>query len=377
MEGVAEFGGRKRSLGFGVQPSHPDHSMNSHFACFSIAALLALACPAEAAGELSEATAATMESLEAERLRDWQKACAPASDLQAKFKAALEKLEAGAKSAGNSKRALAAQAVLAELEEGESPNGQSADPEVAKAEKVFIEHMEKLKAQIRPALIKREEDHHSRLERLATQLEAKGLSDDASEIAERVESLAWEIREMKDFGNPAFKDGRRPGAMSSSVRIIKATYGHTGKTLDVTERIQQFVDDKAEFQVKPSHLGGDPQPHSNKPLRIIYEKDGKRREQNRGENEVILHESFVGPHDTKEMEAWLIGTRWEHDGDMYEFQEGGRLKSDAGGGEWKSDELFALKLKLPDGGFKSYRFDWLWKKLTAGDGGERVFTRQM
>lgn len=39
-------------------------------------------------------------------------------------------------------------------------------------------------------------------------------------------------------------------------------------------------------------------------------KDGVRREQNRGENEWVLPESFYGPQDADELRTWLIGSRW-------------------------------------------------------------------
>lgn len=350
--------------------------MRLYFPSACCALLFAAACPGQTYDDLSEPTRVAMDALEKERERAWAKVALPADELQGKLVVALEKLAADAKAAGNVRRAAAAEVVLVELAEGETPDGESVDADVAKAEKVFVEHFDKLKPQIRAGMIRCDEEHAARLESLADRLDGEGLSSDASVVSAIAESLAVEIQEMKDLINPAFKDGKRPGAMpASAVKIIEATFGHPGNSLDVTDKIQSYVDSRSEFQVNVKDMGGDPEPYRNKPLKVIYEKDGKRHEQNRGENEIVLFESFAGPHSVKEMKAWLIGTQWELDGDTYEFQEDGVLKSPNGKGEWKADELFFVKLKLDDKSFVLFRMDWLWKKLTEDRTKDRVLVR--
>lgn len=153
------------------------------------------------------------------------------------------------------------------------------------------------------------------------------------------------------------------------VQVLSAVYGTGGKNADVTERVAELVQERKFFAANPGHLKADPNPYWNKSLRIVYMKDGVRREQRRNENEHILPESFYGPQDAGELETWLPGTRWIGPRGEIQFHQnqlltGPELKTQA---QWKATAANGLEITWEEDDVTAYRFDYTWSSFKQPD----------
>ncbi len=167
----------------------------------------------------------------------------------------------------------------------------------------------------------------------------------------------------------------QPERVAAKVTVISAVYGGGKHQADVTERVRKYVEqEKKAFGVTPAYLGADPTPGWNKTLTVVYTKDGVRRLQARTETEHVLPESFYMPQDAKELEKWLMGTRWKVDREFVFLPEG--LFLAAGQVAWwraVSDSRIeitwtpAIKLEC--------RFDFVWGSFTEQGGLNTKFTR--
>lgn len=180
--------------------------------------------------------------------------------------------------------------------------------------------------------------------------------------AERKESKEEEPRKPEPPAELAISNPKR-----WPVQVISAIYGTGGKNADVTEKVREFVEEKrCFFAANPRYLGADPNPYWNKGLRIVYLKDGVRREQRRNENEHILPESFYGPHDAAELERWILGTRWKGPVGEIQFHPNGHLagpgvKSQA---DWKALSANRLSIHWPrEKKPTEYKFDYVWSSF--------------
>ena len=62
------------------------------------------------------------------------------------------------------------------------------------------------------------------------------------------------------------------------LRIVRAYYGSEGRFIDVTDTLQQRVDDaRIYIRVDNYNMGGDPLPGHRKWLRVLYSYNGERR----------------------------------------------------------------------------------------------------
>jgi len=160
------------------------------------------------------------------------------------------------------------------------------------------------------------------------------------------------------------------------VQILSATYGTGGKNADVTVKVKDYVENlQRPFSSNPPELGADPNPGWNKNLRIIYMKDGVRREQNRNENEHILPESFYGPHDTAELKAWLPASRWAGAKGEIQFHADGTFTSPGmeAVGHWQALGAKKLRLTWSEDRKPEFVFDHTWTSFSEVENGKNVF----
>ena len=160
------------------------------------------------------------------------------------------------------------------------------------------------------------------------------------------------------------------------VQILSAVYGTGGKDADVTAKVKEHVEKLQEtFSANPHDLGTDPNPYWNKNLRIVYMKDGVRREQNRNENETILPESFYGPQDAAELRAWLIETRWAGPGGELQRQADGTftLIGREGASRWEATGANTLRLTWPEAVPRDFTFDSALAGFSEVKNGANVF----
>jgi len=158
-----------------------------------------------------------------------------------------------------------------------------------------------------------------------------------------------------------------------TVQILSAVYGAGGKDADVTDRVQELVEEKRKrFSVNPRDLGADPNPGWNKSLRIVYLKDGVRREQRHGENARVLPDSFYGPQDGAELSEWLEGTRWRGPRGEVQFHRNALLAGPEWEGEadWECPAANRVRIHWPAADAPvEYRFDPEWTSFRRpGDG---------
>lgn len=328
-------------------------------------------------GELSAGTALEVDYHRSLRDELRSRAREPLRELDAKYEAAIIRLRDAARTAGKPAVEIAAEASLKEFRDSGVADGESDQPDLAKTEKIYLEQRSKAEKLVQPALAKAEKEYLNQLNRMVTELTKERRIDDALLVRSQAAQVAADLKKLQDaHAAPGAKQAPSPGAMPpSAVTILKATYGTSEKSADVTRKLSDLVANMKDFSANPTDLGVDPHPYKNKRLTIIYEKDGKRREQIRGENETVLYESFAGPQDVKELEAWLVGTRWRSEGETISFAARRRLASKDQAGEWQPDGMFFLDVTWAKGDRLRYQFDWKWRKFTEKGGEGRVFER--
>ena len=186
-----------------------------------------------------------------------------------------------------------------------------------------------------------------------------------------IKYVAGEVHTHKDKAakvRPVMPAAPKPAMPTLSptrwqVQIISATYGTGGKNADVTAAVKELVERKKKmFTVSPPDLGADPNPYWNKALKVVYIKDGVRREQHRNENEWVLPESFYGPQDASELTGWLPGTRWVGKGGELQFQADHSITG-AGLGEaptWEATGPASLRITWSANHKAEHHFDYTW-----------------
>ena len=160
------------------------------------------------------------------------------------------------------------------------------------------------------------------------------------------------------------------------VQIISAHFGLAVKDADVTDRIRNFIEVAPRaFSVNPEDLGSDPAPGRIKGLHIIYMKDGIRREQHRGENEKVLPESFYGPHDAAELQAWLPGSRWAGEQPELQFHPGGvcTVLGTPTPLTWEATAPNKVRIVWAPDKSLEYRFDYTWSAFTQSDDPSKIY----
>ncbi len=167
----------------------------------------------------------------------------------------------------------------------------------------------------------------------------------------------------------------RPERGPAKVKVISAVYGGGKHQADVTERVRKHVEqDKKTFAVTPGDLGADPTPGWNKTLTVVYNKDGVRRLQARTETEHVLPESFYMPQDAKELEQWLIGTRWTVDRDFI-FLPGGLFLAAGQVAWWRALGDSRIEITWHTGIKLECQFDYVWGSFTEQGGLNTTFKR--
>jgi hypothetical protein len=287
------------------------------------------------------------------------KAKAPLTELDDKYRGAVEKIRDEAKAAANTANRLEAEAALEEFAKSGTPNGESGHAAIARLEKIYLEQRPKVTEQIRPALVKAEQSYGQELKRMVEDLTKKGEIDQALLLKKEMDGVAGRVKSMQQGGGVAAGKSRSP----SKVVIIKATFASGDQSADVTRKIAEFVANGKDFSATPKDLGVDPRPHHGKRLLISYEKDGIKREQNRGENETVLVESFTGPQDVKEMVDWLTGSTWKSATREFYFKDKSDVKNKDVIGKWQPDGQFFFTIEWSAGDRRKYQIDWRYNQF--------------
>ena len=344
-----------------------------------LALLLAGAGSLLAAEDLSEGVALEIDVLRSTRDDLRVQAGAPVKELDTKYEAALAKLGEQARGAGKFAVVVAANDSLKELTQAGVPNGSSDNPEVAKMESAYLQQLAKIKEGARPGFVKIEKDYLAQLAKMATALAGKGQTDDAQLIHKQIKRQEALIKRLEGgMDVPIGKAARIPGEMpASAVTILKATFASYEKSADVTQKVAEYVAARKDFSANPKGLGVDPHPNKGKRLVILYEKDGKKREQNRNENETVLYQSFAGPQDEDELDGWLAGTYWQCGELEVSFLKGKKVAMGTRSGTWTLDKgLRFLTLTWSNGETMPIEIGWRYLQFTEMKGERRSFERE-
>lgn len=344
-----------------------------------ITLLLALAGPLSAADELSGDVALEIDFLRTSRDEQRVQAAAPVNELGTKYEAALERLSEQARGAGKFPVVVAANDSLKEFKQAGIPNGTSDNPELVKMESVYLEQLAKIKAQARPGFVKLEQDYAAQLSKMAASLKEKNETTDVDLVLKQVKRQEAFIKRLEaGMEVPIGKGSRVPGEMpASAVTILKATFGSSEKSADVTAKVAEYVATRRDFSANAKGLGVDPHPGKPKRLMIAYEKDGKRREQGRNPNETVLYESFAGPQDPEELDAWLAGTYWKVGEVEATFHKGKKVAMGKSAGTWALDKgLRYMTLTWSNGETMPIELNWRYTQFTEMKGERRAFERE-
>ena len=294
------------------------------------------------------------------------KAKAPLTELDDKYRGAVEKIRDEAKAADNAANLLEAEAALEEFVKSGTPDGESGHAGIARLEKIYLEQRPKVAEQIRPALVKAEQSFGQDLKRMVEEQTKKGEIDQALLLKKEMDGVAGRLKSMQQAFGLAAVRSRPP----SKVTILKATFASGDKSADVTRKIAEFVANGRDFSASPKDMGVDPKPYHRKHLKISYEKDGIKREQNRGENETVLAVSFTGPQDAKELVTWLTGSTWKSETRELFFKSDSDVKVKDVTGKWQPDGIYFFTIEWSAGNRKRYQFNWHWTEFRE-HGGEK------
>lgn len=297
------------------------------------------------------------------------KARVPLTELDDKYRGAVEKIRDEAKASANTANRLEAEAALEEFAKSGTPNGESGHPGIARLEKIYLEQRPKVAEQIRPAIVKAEQSYGQELKRMVEELTKKGDIDQALLLKKEMDGVAGRVKSMQQGGGFAATKSRP----APKVTILKATFTSGDQSADVTRKIAEFVASGKDFSANPKDLGVDPRPYHSKRLLISYEKDGIKREQNRGENETVLIESFTGPQDVKEMVAWLTGTSWKSETRELFFKDDADVKNKDVTGKWRPEGMHRFSVEWSAGNRRTYKFNWRWTEIQEVGGMEEKF----
>lgn len=128
------------------------------------------------AQEIRLSPSTTMEIEHLRNLRDEAvlKAKEPLLDLEEKYQAAITKIRDQAEASGKVELAEAAEASLQECVDSGTADGEAAHPDLAKAEKTYLEQQQKLAQQIQPFVLKAEKAYVDQLTKMAADLGKTG-----------------------------------------------------------------------------------------------------------------------------------------------------------------------------------------------------------
>lgn len=135
-----------------------------------------------------------------------QKIHQPITDLDTKYQAALEKRRADAQAAGKLDQVVEIDAAIKSFANGIPPNGESADPELAKLGKVYVEQRTKLESSFKPALVDAWNLHRRKLDGLVTRLTKEGKIEDAKLVRAEATRIDDTIAELS--GKVVIKSAR-------------------------------------------------------------------------------------------------------------------------------------------------------------------------
>ena len=204
---------------------------------------------------------------------------------------------------------------------------------------------------------------------MTDELTKKGEIDQALLVKKEMDSVASRIKSMQQGGGFAATKSRP----APKVTILNATFSSGDQSADVTRKVTEFVASGKDFSANPKDLGVDPKPYHRKRLLISYEKDGIKREQNRGENETVLAVSFTGPQDAKEMVDWMTGTSWKSDARELFFKDSSDVKNKDVTGKWQPEGVYRFSIEWSAGERRTYKFNWRWTEIQEVGGMEEKF----
>jgi hypothetical protein len=174
-------------------------------ALLSLAGSALLVHPATA-GELAPATQLEHDLISGTHGDSLKKIRQPLADLDTKFRAALEKHRSETQAAGKLDGVVKIDQAIKSFDAGTPPTGESADPELAKLGKAYIEQRAKLEASLKPAFIEAWTFHRRKLEGLVSRLTKEGKIEDAKTV--RDEAAAVEDTIASFSGKPVIKSAK-------------------------------------------------------------------------------------------------------------------------------------------------------------------------
>ena len=326
----------------------------------------------------------TFQLLDDFREGDEVEARARLTELDERFRQAAGRYRDDSQAAGNLDAVLAVNQAFEVLEGGGVPKG-SADPTVARLEKIYAENRPAAEEDYLRRLAAVRAKHVEDLKELQAAMTKQGKIELAVKVRVRLETFVASSREEVKKAEPEPGKAVVPGSREDNrigltpdaqVVILKATYGSDDRQADVTEVVKQMVEkDRVTFAANPTYLKADPFPYRRKGLTIEYTRNGKRHEQRRGEDETILISSFYCPHDAVDIRKALVGTLWKSDVTV-EFKSDNTFTVDGRRGSYRwsyNDSSRKLRLSWSSTRKTEGSFDWSYTQLTEeGDGG-RVF----
>ena len=180
-----------------------------------------------------------------------KKARQPLADLGAKYTTALEKRKAAVQAEGKLESVLLVQGAIDSFAAGNLPGGESADPELAKLGKVYLEQHAKLEDSLRPALAEAWNLHRRKLDSFVTRLTKDGKIEEAKAVREEIAGVDSTIEGLA-------KKGAKPEiAKSPKELLLSKTWKvkpEGGRSYDVkfeeTGKAKRVEDDTAIWKWK-------------------------------------------------------------------------------------------------------------------------------
>lgn len=299
-----------------------------------------------------------------------QDASKPLAQLNEKFRTALEKQKTELQAAGNLDGVLEAQKGIADLDEGTTPDGVSADPSIARLEEIYLKQRAEAEKAMEEPLRKAHQDYITHLEALALRLTKAGKIDEAIKVRNTLEEAR-----KKQVAAATLKEMVKPG--EPKVEILAASYGTGGKHADVTARVKYYVEEKKEtFWANGETMKVDPNPGWNKNLWVKYLKDGVKRERNWGRHEPLRIEDFYGPQDKDELAKWLGDTSWKAEVQVnFNPNKTFDVQSRLAAGTWTVSQHRKVTLVWSAGEVIEGFFDPTWTSFEEQSGKKRLFRK--
>lgn len=297
-----------------------------------------------------------------------QDALKPLTQLNEKYRVALEKQKTDSQAAGDLEGVLEAQKGIDGVDKGIKPDGESSNASIAKLEETYLKQRAEVDKASEEPLKKADSDYLVHLDALVLRLTKAGKIEDAQKAKAEAER-ARKGQAAVDTAKQMVKPGE------PTVKILSASYGTGGKFADVTARVKHYVEDKKEtFWANKDTLKSDPNPGWNKSITVKYMKDGVKRERRWGKGEPLRIEDFYGPQDKDELAKWLAGTSWKAEVQV-NFKDNNTfdVQSRLAAGTWTVSQHRRVTMVWSAGEAVEGFFDPTWTSFEEQSGKKRLF----